>query len=87
MPLVDVTAILCGDPAAADRRIKARVHIPEPTPLGDVEGGCQWLHGEATDRLFCGHPREQLSSYCTHHRQRCWQVNSSWLDQKNKRAA
>lgn len=44
----------------------------EPDPLGDVAGGCQWLHGEPTDRNFCGNPRQVSSPYCDHHHERCY---------------
>ena len=42
----------------------------EPAALGDVAGGCAWLHGDPLDRNFCGHERKAGSSYCAHHKER-----------------
>ena len=42
----------------------------EPEPLGDTGSGCAWLHGEASQRLFCGHETKPGSSWCLHHASR-----------------
>ena len=47
-------------------------HAGEPAPRGDVDDGCRWLHGEATDRNFCGASLWQVSKYCPHHFRRCF---------------
>lgn len=44
----------------------------EPKPLGERPGGCQWMHGDSTDRKFCGHERQEKSPYCAHHHDRCY---------------
>ena len=44
----------------------------EPEPLGDRPGGCQWIHGEVEDRLFCGHRTDLGSSWCLYHRRRAF---------------
>jgi len=51
-------------------RLKLACDIAEPTPLGDVDGGCRWLHGEASERNFCGAPTRLLASWCPHHEAR-----------------
>ena len=33
---------------------------------------CQWLHGEPTDRNFCGELVKRGSSYCPGHHDRCY---------------
>jgi hypothetical protein len=44
----------------------------EPEPKGtNPPGTCQWLHGEAEDRLFCGHPSHEDKAWCAYH---CHQV-------------
>ena len=53
----------------APRPIK--IAIPEPSPVGDVPGGCRWIHGGALDRLFCGAPATH-GSWCEHHAKRVW---------------
>lgn len=42
-------------------------YVPEPDPAGDVATGCRWLHGEPTDRAFCGADTFRSSNYCQHH--------------------
>lgn len=54
---------------AAPKPIK--VAIPDPSPIGDVPGGCRWIHGDALDRLFCGAPATH-GSWCAHHAKRVW---------------
>lgn len=45
--------------------------IDEPAPLGDVDTGCRWLHGDdARARNFCGAEKREGSSYCEHHGRR-----------------
>lgn len=57
-----------------------RVHrsstsLPEPSPLGDVDHGCRWLHSDdPRERNFCGADRHGTSRYCEHHFERCYQV-------------
>ena len=56
---------------AAPKPIK--VAIPDPSPIGDVPGGCRWIHGDALDRLFCGAPTVRWGiSWCHHHCARVW---------------
>lgn len=54
---------------AAPKPIK--VSIPEPAPIGDMPGGCKWIHGDALDPLFCGAPATH-GSWCEHHAKRVW---------------
>jgi hypothetical protein len=52
---------------------KAKHDPNEPQPLGDVPCGCRWLHGDASDRNFCGAPTTSiLTSWCHHHAARVW---------------
>jgi hypothetical protein len=44
----------------------------EPKPLGDVEGGCRWIHGPAPGRNFCGAPQVLGGVWCGHHRARVY---------------
>jgi hypothetical protein len=44
---------------------------PDEPPPNRRDDGCQWIHG-ATGRVFCGSPRVSGSSWCDHHRQRCF---------------
>lgn len=45
----------------------------EPEPRGDVADGCLWMHGDATDRNFCGAPTVRWGiSWCHHHCARVW---------------
>lgn len=45
----------------------------EPEPRGDVADGCRWMHGDATDRVFCGAPTVRFGiSWCHHHCARVW---------------
>lgn len=39
----------------------------EPKPLGDVNGGCCWIHAAPPKRMFCGHKTVHGSSWCAHH--------------------
>lgn len=61
-------------PARTARKPIAIVRIPimvdEPQPLGDVDGGCRWIFGEATLRNFCGHGTWPLSPWCPYHERR-----------------
>lgn len=43
-----------------------------PADYGGRMDHCQWLHGNATDRNFCGQPTQEGSSYCPEHHKRCW---------------
>jgi hypothetical protein len=61
---------LPSTPRKPPRQIDLQAMKDEPVPLGDRPGGCLWLHGDATDRLFCGHDRVEGSSWCAHHRRR-----------------
>ena len=61
---------LPSTPRKPPRQIDLQAMKNEPVPLGERLGGCQWLHGEATDRLFCGHDRQGASAYCAHHHSR-----------------
>lgn len=53
------------------RRVKAAkadfTKVPEPEPKGDIDTGCRWPHGEASERNFCGAARHEGSSWCPHH--------------------
>lgn len=51
--------------------------IAEPPPAGDVDTGCRWLHGEPSDRNFCGHARQGLTAWCQHHSERIWEKGTS----------
>jgi hypothetical protein len=45
-----------------------------PTPRA-VAVGCQFIEGDVPLRgepKFCGHPRQDRSSYCPEHHKRCW---------------
>ena len=42
----------------------------EPRPMGDVAGGCRWIHGPAPGRNFCGAQRVPGTAWCGHHRAR-----------------
>ncbi len=56
-------------------RIKrsALLKCDEPEPRGDVADGCRWMHGDATDRVFCGAPTVRFGiSWCHHHCARVW---------------
>ena len=45
----------------------------EPEPRGDVADGCRWMHGDATDRNYCGAPTVRFGiSWCHHHCARVW---------------
>lgn len=45
----------------------------EPEPRGDVADGCRWMHGDASDRNFCGAPTVRFGiSWCHHHCARVW---------------
>lgn len=46
----------------------------EPTPRGDVDDGCRYLYGEATDRNFCGAPKSGSTSWCAFHRNKCFDL-------------
>ena len=46
--------------------------LVEPMALGERAGGCQWLHGEAFMRNFCGHVKKPNSPFCIHHHRRCF---------------
>lgn len=44
----------------------------EPEPTGQCDQ-CQWLHGPAGERLWCGAPVSGVgSSWCEWHRDRCF---------------
>jgi hypothetical protein len=43
----------------------------EPAPNGN-ERGCQWLHGNPSARMFCGHAKRDGSPYCEHHHGRAF---------------
>ena len=51
----------------------------EPEPAGH-DDGCQWIHG-ATGRVFCGAPTVNGSSWCDHHRHRCFTSKANGHDQ------
>jgi GcrA cell cycle regulator len=58
-------------PVSARRvRLQLIKNTSEPKPLGDVDTGCRWLHGEPTERMFCGAPTREFSSWCPHHEAR-----------------
>jgi len=44
----------------------------EPRPMGDVEGGCRWIHGPAPGRNFCGAQRVPGTAWCGHHKARVY---------------
>ena len=44
----------------------------EPIPLG-TDSGCQWIAGEPSDRVMCGHATRGFSSWCPHHYARVYQ--------------
>lgn len=66
---------------------QARIIMEEPKPAGDTGQGCQWLHGEASARLFCGAVCVQLTAWCDHHYGRVYQRGSSWPDRARARHA
>ena len=42
--------------------------LTEPVPTGESTlDGCQWLHGEAVERNFCGAPVMFNRSWCPYH--------------------
>ena len=42
--------------------------LTEPMPAGETGlDGCQWLHGEAVERNFCGAPVMFNRSWCAYH--------------------
>lgn len=42
--------------------------LTEPVPAGETTlDGCQWLHGEAVERNFCGAPVMFNRSWCPYH--------------------
>lgn len=51
-------------------------HTPFIRKLSQSEGPrpttCQWIHGEAKKRDFCGLPVKASSSYCETHHQICY---------------
>lgn len=49
-----------------------KMRAGEPKPRGEQPGGCLWLHGDATDRNFCGHKKQEKSPYCAHHHTRSY---------------
>ena len=54
-------------------RRSALLKCDEPEPRGDVADGCRWMHGDATDRVFCGAPTVRFGiSWCHHHCARVW---------------
>lgn len=55
-----------------DAVVELRVTADEPLPNGN-EDGCQWLHGDATKRKFCGHGTWPLSPWCPFHFSRVYQ--------------
>ncbi len=55
------------------------IMVDEPQPLGDVDGGCRYLHGDATLRAFCGHGTWPLSPWCDFHRRRVWAMHRAAL--------
>lgn len=57
-------------PSARHLRLQLINGTSEPMPLGDVDTGCRWLHGEPSRRMFCGSPTRPLSSWCPHHEAR-----------------
>lgn len=61
--------------------------VPEPDPAGDVATGCRWLHGEPTDRVFCGAETFRSSSYCQHHFARAFDQPIDQDERKLKRLA
>lgn len=78
MPMEDWRKALRPAPQRAKSYPKAKaapkpikVAIPEPRPIGDMPGGCKWMHGDALDRLFCGAPATH-GSWCAHHAKRVW---------------
>lgn len=51
----------------------ALLQCDEPEPRGDVADGCRWMHGDATERNFCGAPTVRFGiSWCHHHCARVW---------------
>lgn len=57
------------------RAHRSSTSLPEPSPLGDVDHGCRWLHSDdPRERNFCGADRHGTSRYCEHHFERCYQV-------------
>jgi hypothetical protein len=55
-------------------------NCPEPEPKGDTSKGCRWMHGDATDRNFCGADVVRFgTSWCAHHSHRVWAGPSASL--------
>jgi hypothetical protein len=66
--------IRCKGVARPAREVRERKPDPlEPQPLGDVDHGCRYLHGDALDRNFCGAPTTEYgTSWCEYHSMRVW---------------
>jgi hypothetical protein len=52
---------------------KPRLHQGEPKARGDVDDGCRYMHGESSDRNFCGAPKVENTSWCLHHYMRIYE--------------
>ena len=46
--------------------------IPEPKPMGDVDHGCRFMHGEPRKRNFCGADNVVGTSWCSFHAFSVW---------------
>lgn len=47
--------------------------IPHNVALVDLtDHDCRYPYGEGTDITFCGHPKQEKSSYCPAHAALCW---------------
>lgn len=68
-----VTSLLAR-PALAPRIVQTEKPKPKPKPVSIVPLGsispwktCQWMHGEPSERDFCGAATVAGSSWCAHH--------------------
>lgn len=62
----DDSAFTASMPLAPKNIIDLEHRAGEPRPLGDVRGGCCWIHPAPPKRMFCGHPAVD-GTWCEHH--------------------
>lgn len=68
------TMVLLSNAARRNAANEATQHTTGITPgfQAPVARRCQWLHGEPTNRNFCGAPVRPGASYCEEHFARCY---------------